>query len=135
VIREGRFVLSRRPYAVDLGSLHIEAHQATYPDGTVGHTTYHGRIGAVWYRRRRGVTVACIGTLWDIQRAEITDPLEWLAAHDDGRYGGDCEGRWDGAAYWGNVPLAVQEQHLAVLRPMLDNYPTIPAGHSGWWRF
>jgi hypothetical protein len=27
------------------------------------------------------------------------------------------------------------KQHLAVLRPMLENCPVIPDGYDGWWRF
>ena len=132
MIREDRFVLSHRPYAVDLSSLSVTTHEA---EREGWNTTHHGRLSAVWYRRRKGVTVACIGTLWDIQLTVPADGLAFLAAHDDGRYGGDCEGRWDGVSYWGNVPLSTQEQHLAVLRPMLDAYPSIPAGYSGWWTF
>lgn len=29
----------------------------------------------------------------------------------------------------------VTEEHLALLRPMLANYPAVPDGYSGWWRF
>lgn len=132
MIREARFLISRRPYAVDLSSLR----------GTVNLTPqgrrpsyYEGRVDAVWFRRKQGVTVACIGTLWDLQDDEPADAVEFLARHDDGRYGGDCRGRWDGTSYWGNVPLTVQEQHLEILRPMLAGYPAIPGGFDGWWRF
>jgi hypothetical protein len=27
------------------------------------------------------------------------------------------------------------EQHLKILRPMLANYPALPDGYDGWWRF
>lgn len=132
MIREDRFLISRKPYAVDLSSL-----RGTRTDTPQCRNPYYysGRIDAVWFRRRRGVTVACIGTLWDSQYPQPADALQFIAQHTDGRYGGDCEGRWDGESYWGNVPLAVQEEHLAVLRPMLDAYPAVPAGYDGWWRF
>lgn len=121
MFREDRFLISRRLYAVDLDSLRTGDGDAT--------------LDAVWFRRKNGITAACTGRLWDIQRPEPADVAEFLARLDDGRYGGTCHGRWDGASYWGNVTLAEQERHLAVLRPMLANYPAIPGGHDGWWRF
>lgn len=127
MIRDDRFLISRKPYAVDLDSLRNTNRD---PDGR-----YWGRIDAVWFRRRRGVTVACIGDLWDNQDKEPASATEFLELHDDGRYGGDCIGRWDGESYWGNVTLEQQEQHLAILQPMLANYPDIPEGYSGWWTF
>lgn len=27
------------------------------------------------------------------------------------------------------------ERHLAVLEPMLANYPTTPPGYDGWWTY
>ncbi len=131
MIRTDRFLISKRLYAVDLSSLTAERY--TRQDGT---PYYCGRIGAVWFRRKQGVTAACIGSLWDFQDGEPTsDPAVFLAAHDDGRHGGDCYGRWDGESYWGTGTLADQEQHLAILRPMLTAYPAIPPGYDGWWRF
>lgn len=130
MIRDPRFLISRRPYAVALGTLRGGMHPRQS-----GGEYYNGRIDAVWFRRRAGVTVACIGTLWDCQDERPADAVAFLQAHDDGRYGGHCDGRWDGQSYWGNVTLAEQEQHLAVLRPMLAAYPAIPAGFDGWWRF
>lgn len=131
--RETRFLISRKPYAVDLTSLRLQEH--TRPRQHGGGNYYSARIDAVWFRRRKGVTVACIGDLWDFQDERPADGTAFLAAHDDGRYGGDTHGRWDGDSYWGNVTLAQQEQHLAVLRPMLANYPAIPKGYDGWWTF
>lgn len=119
--REDRLIMSHRPYAVDLSSLRV--------DGT------YARVDAVWYRRRRGVTVACIGHLWDYQRPAPRTAMEFLFRCDDGRYGGTCEGRWDGERYWGAQDPDVIERHLAILRPMLDSFPTIPDGYDGWWTF
>jgi hypothetical protein len=132
MIREDRFLISRKPYAVDLSSLRC----TTVPTPQGRRASYFdGRIDAVWFRRRRGETVACIGTLWDLQDDEPETARQFLERHDDGRYGGDCEGRWDDQSYWGNVTLAEQERHLAILRPMLENYPAVPEGYDGWWRF
>lgn len=119
--RESRFVLSHRPYAVDLSGLHVDGMRA--------------RLGAVWYRRRQRVTVACIGYLWDYQDATPRTAAEFLARHVDGRYGGTCEGRWDGSRYWGAQEPDVIAQHLQILRPMLDAFPDVPDGYDGWWTF
>jgi hypothetical protein len=127
VIRETKFLISRKPFAVDLDSFRIKFYEA----GKSGLAS----VDAVWFRRRRGVTVACIGSLHTWEREEPASATAFLEAYTDGRYGGDCVGRWDGSSYWGNVPLAVQEQHLAVLRPMLANFPAVPAGYDGWWTF
>lgn len=128
MIREDRFLISRRPYAVDLSSLRTEPS----PGAT---SRWWCHIDAVWFRRRQGVTVACIGTLRDLQDTAPGDAAEFLARHTDGRYGGDCEGRWDGIGYWGAQEPDVIAAHLELLRPMLDNFPAIPAGYDGWWRF
>ncbi len=122
MIREPRFLISHKPYAVDLTSLRTDDHD-TAP------------INAVWYRRRRGATVACIGRQWDIQTPAPQDAAEFLARHTDGRHGGTCEGRWDGTGYWGAQEPDVIAADLEILRPMLANYPAIPAGYDGWWRF
>lgn len=129
MIRENRFLISKRPYAVDLGSLRITERQGQR------NPYYEGRIGAVWFRRAKGVTYACVGTLWDFQDQRPADAVAFLKAHTDGRYGGDCKGRWDGTRYWGAQEPEIAARHLALLRPMLDAYPAIPDGWNGWWRF
>jgi len=129
MIRENKFVLSRKPYAVDLSSLKAGEDMAT--------------VVAVWFRRRRPrsapsvgpVTVACIGQLWDIQRPRPATAAEFLDRLTDGRYGGTCWARWDGSSLWTTATLEVAERALGVLRPMLANYPEIPPGYDGWWRF
>ncbi|MCX4543813.1 hypothetical protein [Streptomyces sp. NBC_01565] len=132
MIREDRFLISHKAYAVDLSSLR----GAVTPSPQGRRPSYFdGRINAVWFRRRRGVTVACIGTLWDFQDDDPADGRRFLERHEDGRYGGDCDGRWDGSGYWGAQNLETVAQHLTVLRPMLAAYPAIPDGYDGWWRF
>jgi hypothetical protein len=132
------FAISKRPYAVDLDSFQAEWHEYTWsgePPPGARKGTWRCTIQAVWFRRRSGVTVACIGDLWDIQTEEPKTALEMLERHDDGRYGGDTQGRWNGEGYWGNVTLAEQNEHLEILRPMLAAYPAVPPGFDGWWRF
>ena len=132
MIKDSSFRISRKPYAVDLSTL-----RGTSEDTPKGRnpSSYSGVINAVWFRRRSGLTIACIGTLWDHQYPTPVDAVAFLVAHEDGRYGGNCHGRWDGESYWGNVTLDVQNRHLTVLRPMLSNYPKLPPGYDGWWRF
>lgn len=129
MIRDDEFILAHRAYAVDLTSLRL-----TEDRGQFG-PFWRGTIDAVWFRRRPSATVAYIGTLWDYQHERPADATAFLQAHDDGQYGGNCDGRYDGQSYWGNGTPDVRQQHLAVLRPMLDAYPAIPDGFDGWWRF
>lgn len=132
--RTDRFLVSQRPYAVDLSSFELETNVR---DG--GRLSWYGEITAVWFRRRgKGsgrVTVACIGRLWDYQATDPGDVYGFLRQHDDGRYGGDCWGRWDGTGYWGVQDLTVMQEHLKILRPMLDQFPAVPPGFDGWWTF
>ncbi len=127
MIRTDRFLISKRPYAVDLTSLTVE------DPGPRGWCW--GHVNAVWFRRKQGVTTAHIGTLRNFQRPAPRDVHEFLTEFTDGRYGGDCEGRWDGTGYWGAERPEDIEQHLAILRPMLAAYPAIPPGYDGWWHF
>jgi hypothetical protein len=134
VIRTDRFLISKRLYAVDLSTLRGKQHER---DGRI---SFHGAVNALWFGRQNGTTRACLGTLglfsYNLpEPVDLDEPHTVLSANLDGRYGGDCHARWDGESYWGTGTLADQEQHLAILRPMLANFPAIPPGHDGWWRF
>lgn len=134
MIRSDRFLISQRPYAVDLSTVTGDQH----PRGE--RFAFSGSVDAVWFRRQSGSTRACIGTLglWSHylpRLLDLDDPHDILSADLDGRYGGDCHGRWDGERYWGAQELGAMEQHLTLLRPMLDGYPELPSGYDGWWRF
>ena len=132
MIREDRFLISKRLYAVDLDVL--KTHPNVRQDGSF---FYGATVNAVWFRRRRGVTVAVIGTLWDYQEVEPASVVAFLAAHTDGRYGGSWTARWDGRSYVSENPASPEAmaEHLALLRPMLESFPAIPSGYDGWWRF
>jgi hypothetical protein len=117
-------ISGKRRYAVDLASLTLEPSSS-------GLT--HATIRAVWFRRKDRVTAACVGDLWDYLRPAPADVTDFLARTTDGRYGGVCEGRWDGTRYWGAQEPSVIEAHLALLRPMLASYPDIPEGFDGWY--
>jgi len=134
MIRETRFLISRKPFAINLSTVSGSQH----PRGDLH--AFSGTANAVWFRRQNGVTRACLGSLMLFSHylpepLDLDDPHAILSADLDGRYGGDCHGRWDGERYWGAQEPAVMEQHLAVLRPMLADYPTIPDGYDGWWTF
>lgn len=129
MIREDKFLISRRPYAVDLSSLRIA--KPWEPRCWV-------LIDAVWFRRRRGVTVAVVGTLYDFQATPAPlSAVEALGRYTDGRYGGAWTARWDGESYVSEHPSSPEDmaEHMALLRPMLERYPEIPPGYDGWWRF
>jgi hypothetical protein len=134
VIHSDRFLISHKAYAIDLATVAGEQE----PRGE--RISFSGSGHAVWFRRQNGVTRACLGSLrlWSHYLTEplnLTDPRTVLSAHLDGRYGGNCEGRWDGQRYWGAQEPDTIERHLAVLRPMLAAYPAVPEGYDGWWRF
>lgn len=134
MIREDRFLISRKPYAVDLSTVTAES--------AYRYDAYwlEGECLAVWFRRKNGTTYACLGALalWAhrLRHEPDTSSPEAILRNDlDSRYGGDTHGRWDGERYWGSQKPFEQALHLTVLEPMLANYPELPPGHSGWWRF
>lgn len=127
MIRETRFVLSHRPYAVDLGSLRVREIGEGYTTATVD---------AVWFRRRRGETVSVFGHLWDHQSPPAVSAHEFLDRLDDGRYGGRALARWDGETLWApETPFDVARQRQIMLQAALDEFPQVPAGFDGWWTF
>lgn len=132
MIREEKFVLSRKQFAIDLGSMRLGPAEKRHDGSPMAWAT----IQAVWYRRKSGVMRACIGSLHDIVTPPITCE-EFLEGFLHDPWGGHCSGRWDGSSYFshdGSVP-AVQAEHMAVLGPMLDSVPLIPPSYDGWWRF
>lgn len=134
MIHETKFLISRKQFAIDLSTVTGDQHERG------DWYSFSGRANAVWYRRQNGVTRACIGTLMLFSHylpkpLNLNDPHAILSADLDGRYGGDCDGRWDGTRYWGAQEPDVQEQHLSILRPMLADYPSAPAAYDRWWTF
>ena len=79
MIREDTFRISRRPYAVKLDTLRL-----TRCDRADGTCFWRGDIDAVWFRRRDGRTMACVGFLWDFQDEKPADAEAFLLAHTDG---------------------------------------------------
>lgn len=131
--REDKFVLSHRQYAIDLGSLRLR-----FPEPP--HESWAGwwMVDAVWFRRRKGATVACAGFIDNCQTKVPTDAAEFLTRISEGAsvYGGDCLARWDGENFWaaGQDPEE-NARFLELLRPMLTAYPEAPSGYDGWWVF
>lgn len=132
--REDKFVLSHRPYAVDPTTLRLRfAYEGAWDSWM---------IDAVWFRRRRDVTAACVGFLTTLVDAKPTDYRGFLESYEDGRYGGKCLARWDGSSIWyaGQDPEE-NAQHLELLRTVLDAYhanpkaPELGSRWDRWWRF
>lgn len=134
MFREDQFLISRKPFAIDLSTVTVEC--------THQHDAYwlSGHCLAAWYRRKNGTTYACLGTLrlWAHRLREepdVSSPEAILGNDLDSRYGGDPDGRWDGERYWGSQKPMEQALHLTFLEPMLANYPALPDGYDGWWTF
>ncbi|MFE9844734.1 hypothetical protein [Streptomyces goshikiensis] len=132
--RETCFLISRKPYAIDLSTITGKQHERG------DRITFSGSAHALWFRRRAGITYACIGSLklfshYLPERLPLDAPHAVLSADLDGRYGGDTCGRWDGERYWGAQEPFQMALDLTVLEPMLANYPNIPDGYDGWWTF
>lgn len=132
--REEKFLISRKPFAIDLTTVELES---TEREGVYW---LSGKCEAVWYRRKNGTTYACLGGLhlwaqWRREAPDLSSPEAMLGNDLDSRYGGDPVGRWDGDRYWGSQKPFEQALHLMVLEPMIENYPVIPEGYDGWWTF
>lgn len=130
-----KFLISKSLYAIRMDSLEVELRPC--PEGFNGIDIWHWTMDAVWFRRRKGTTVACTGQLWNYQETEPASAAEALAAATDGRHGADCKARWDGHSIWVLPPQAPDDsdRFTALLRPMLDRYPEIPSGFDGWWKY
>ena len=90
MIRIEKFVLSKRPYAVDLSSLQVLERGTDYE----GRGVWWIGLAAVWFRGPKANPKACIGRLHAYLRgAAPADAVQALHRMDDGRYGGDCQGR------------------------------------------
>lgn len=129
--REDKFVMSHRPYAVNLSSFRIDEIRTGWR-GEYACAT----VNAVWFRRKNGVNQAIAGELWDSQWDIPKDAVQFLEQHDDGRYGGRPFARWDGTSFWcaGQDPEE-NAGYLELLKPMLAGFPAAPEGYSAWWRF
>lgn len=130
-----KFVMAHKPYAIDLDSVRIESHKER--DGKF---FVSGSCDAVWFRKKNGVVRVCWGPLklwahYMDEAADISSPQEFLGTDFDGRYGGECNARWDGTRYWGSQNPDVIRFDLDGLKPMLEGFPQVPEGLSGWWSF
>lgn len=127
MIRDDRFVLSRKQHALKLDSYR---ERYRWPREHDGGETVVMRVDAVWYRRKRGVTYACIGFLSDLTDPPPATVEEFLAGYTEDLAGPVCEGRWDGTRYWGAQEPELIEAHLAILRPMMDDFPLDREGNA-----
>jgi hypothetical protein len=134
MIREDQFLISRKPFAINLSTVTVNREQQQDAWWLSGHCE------AVWYRRRNGTTYACLGTLrlwahWLREEPDVSSPEAILRNRLDSRYGGDPDGRWDGENYWGSQKPFEQALHLTLLEPMIADFPALPEGYDGWWTF
>jgi hypothetical protein len=140
MIREDKFVLSKRQYAVNLNTWTSGASKLNWREGLGLPAYWHrGRAEAVWFRRKAGITSASYGLLSVSMDSETDEPIEpatMLRTDTDGRYGGHAWARWDGNEMW--APETGWDQVVrwqAFLSDVLDSYGEIPTGFDGWWRF
>lgn len=134
--QQADFKISHKLHAIDLSSYREHGRHSWEFEGQTL-TSVWMEIDAVWYRRKNGVTYACIGNIHGSFR-DYDAPAyaeDFLAALTDGRYGPTPEGRWDGENYWGAQKPETIQKHLTILRPMMADYPSAPASYSTWWRF
>lgn len=134
MIRREKFVMAHKPYAIDLTTVSGAQKERD------GRFFFRGSCRAVWFRRKDRVTRACLGSLhlWAhylTDRVDMSSPEAVLSADLDGRYGGQMEGRWDGSRYFGAQEPRLIQRDLEILSPMLENFPQVPEGFSGWWSF
>lgn len=154
MILQSRFLPSKALYAVALSGLtrytlprqkRVEidsVYRWVDTDDPAVPQLYRYEIPCVWYRRRKGTDTANIGLLWDISSLcyaehDPSSAARFLENCTDGRYGADCHTRWDGEHLWcfPSITYEQQQEDLVLLRWMLDHYPEIPPGFSGWWSF
>jgi len=138
VIRAPKLVVSRPMYAFDPEPIKLPTER--YPHGPWKSSAV---FRAAWFRRKKGVLVASMGTYHPMVRNRADEPAEstytaWVLAADDNRYGGYHEASWDGEALLGTgerVTPEVAAQQVEFLAAMLAGYPEPPKEYDGWWAF
>lgn len=97
---------------------------------------YKIELECVWFRLKSGIISAHIGRLWDYCQTIPKSTEDFLASIDTKRYGANCRTRWERIrGVWSIEDRVTYEEDLKILIPMLDNYPQIPDGFDGWWKF
>lgn len=132
--RENEFVLSHAQYAANLDSLRL-----AYPEYVDEHDWARQSwiVDVVSFRKVKGVVRACAGTVGDHQDEVPLTGAEFLSRIDGlNRVSVTPTARWDGTSFWcaGQDPDE-NARYLELLRPMLENFPAVPPGCDGWWRF
>lgn len=132
--RTNRFVMSHRPYVVDLSSWR-RGEMKTHDNGR---RSAHQHIDAIRFRRKQGLTVAHYGALRDFSDAD--NAADMLRLHDDGRHGGNWIAAWDGERCWTESPAAKTDldryaEILDAALVRLLNDKAVPDGYDGWYTF
>lgn len=134
MIRADHLVVSRPMYAFDPSTCEARA----YGGVLVGVV-----VRAAWFRRKKGLLVATVGTYHPMVLRRDQWPTDgtyeaWIAAADDNRYGGSHIASWDGEALLNSdqpVTQGVAAVRVRFLDAMLRGFPEPPAGFDGWWTF
>jgi hypothetical protein len=135
VFKTTDFKISKPMFAVNLA-----AWSAGDRAGTVGSGT--DSVAAVWFQRKRTAyngplrTAAHGGYLnfW-LRGAAPVDAIDALSKAGQHQYTAHCQARWDGSNLWCLEDEETRAEYKTLLVPMLEAYPAIPDGYSGWWHF
>lgn len=101
-------------------------------------------VDAVWFKRKRGVIVATMGTYHPFvcghgaEEPDSGEYLPWIEAANDNRYGGSWLAKWDGTGllcYDPPVSPDVAAERIKFLTAVLAGFPDPPADLDGWWTF
>lgn len=106
-------------YAIDFSSIHLD-------DGIT-------RVNAVWFKEtKEGIRSVSQGTIWNAQNGNL-NVQKFIEAFRSS-YGGSTEIKWDGKKVWApRMDYEIVNQRLALLKPMLENFPAIPDQYEGWF--
>lgn len=124
-------------YAIDFTDQKLSVYEGQHANGTpysLGSVTYP----AIWFKKKAGNITVVKGHIRetlsldnDLSDAAILDEV---MTSFDGRYGGQAEFRWDGTRMWGpQQSFAALAETQIELENYRTNFPSIPAGYTGWY--
>ena len=137
-----RFVLSKSPYAIQVGSFHVEDCTRHYQGVT--RRSFEYVVTALWVRRTRGVLGVHIGRLSESFDTPDLTFEQFCDQHSLARYGANVHARWDGNSLWTPSPIPRREENvlLTTLEPAFEHLVplinakapvTAPDGWTGWY--
>lgn len=141
MIEVPKFAISKRLYAVKPDSF-----TATTGTGPPNHdpssTLVRDQVSAIWFRRKNGALAIHYGTLWDyiirpLEAANSETLDDFIHDYKGARYGGNTICTWNGTSFWGSdssISRATEDGLIAMLDPMLSDFPNVPYGWLGWFQ-